>query len=119
MAGVLYVASVAVWLSSNNSGTMILSLGLVAAVSFTAASWIWTDLRGHEPGHTFLYLQTAFDMCLVTTAVHVTWSEGQSQLAPLYILVIAVSALLLPAKGVPLVASFGIVLYFGDAMLAR
>jgi signal transduction histidine kinase len=119
MAGVLYVASVAVWLGSNNSGTMILSLGLVAAVSFTAASWIWTDLRDHEPGLTFLYLQTAFDMCLVTTAVHVTWSEGQSQLAPLYILVIAVSALLLPAKGVPLVASFGIVLYFADAMLAH
>jgi len=54
---------------------------------------------------------------LVTAAVHVTWSDGQSQLAPLYILVIAVSALLIVPSGVPLVASLGMVLYFADAML--
>ena len=97
----------------------MLSLALVAAISFTAASFIWTDIRQHEPGTGFLYVQFIFDMLLVTAAVHVTWTEGQSQLAPLYILVIAVSALLLPAAGVPLVASFGIVLYFADAMLAH
>ena len=119
LAGVLYLASVAVWVGTQSSGTMILSLGLVAAVAFTAGSWIWTDLRQHAPGPGFLYLQAVFDMLLVTTAVHVTWSEDQSQLAPLYILVIAVSALLLPAKGVPLIASFGMVLYFADAMLAH
>jgi signal transduction histidine kinase len=117
LAAVLYLASVVVWVGSTGSGTMILSLGLVAAVAFTAASWIWTDLRQHPPGPGFLYAQTVFDMVLVTAAVHVTWSDGQSQLAPLYILVIAVSALLLPAGGVPLVASFGIVLYFADAMI--
>jgi signal transduction histidine kinase len=119
LAAVLYLASVAVWVGTKSSGTMVLSLGLVAAVAFTAGSWIWTDLRQHDPGPGFMYLQTVFDMLLVTTAVHVTWSEGQSQLAPLYILVIAVSALLLPAKGVPLIASFGMVLYFADAMLAN
>lgn len=119
MAGVLYLASVAVWVGTSNSGATLLALGFVAAVAVSAVSWIWTDMRDHEPGLTFLYLQTAFDMCLVTTAVHVTWSEGQSQLAPLYILVIAVSALMLPAKGVPLMATFGIVLYFADAMLAH
>ncbi len=119
LAGVLYLASVAVWVGTQSSGTMILSLGLVAAVAFTAGSWIWTDLRQHAPGTAFLYLQAVFDMLLVTTAVHVTWSDGQSQLAPLYILVIAASALLLPASGVPLVASFGMVLYFADAMLAH
>ena len=118
-AGVLYLASVAVWVGTNRPGTMVFSLGLVAAIAFTAGSFIWTDFRQHEPGPTFLYLQTAFDMVLVTAAVHFTWSEGQSQLAPLYILVIAVSALLLPAGGVPLLASFGIVLYFADAMLAH
>jgi signal transduction histidine kinase len=119
MAGVLYLASVAVWVGTQSSGTMILSLALVAAVAFTAGSWIWTDLRQHSPGLSFLYLQTVFDMLLVTAAVHVTWSDGDSQLAPLYILVIAASALLLPANGVPLIASFGMVLYFADAMLAH
>ena len=119
LALVLFLASVAVWVGSNSTGTMIVSLGLVAAIAFTAVSWIWTDLREHPVGTGFLYLQSVFDMILVTTAVHVTWSEGQSQLAPLYILVIAVSALLLPASGVPLVASFGMVLYFADVMLAQ
>lgn len=118
-AGVLYLASVAVWLGTDGSGTMIFSLGLVAAVSFTAASWIWTDLRQHDPDPGFLYLQSAFDVLLVTAWVHVTWADGQSQLAPLYILVIAVGALLLPPTGAPLIASFGIALYFADAMLAQ
>jgi signal transduction histidine kinase len=116
---VLYLASVAGWIGRDSSGSLIFSIALVAAISFTAASFIWTDLRQHEPGRGFLYLQFVFDMILVTAAVHVTWADGQSQLAPLYILVIAVSALLLPAAGVPLVASFGIVLYFADAMLAH
>lgn len=96
---------------------MIASLALVGALAFTAASFIWTDLTGHEPGLSFMYLQVAFDMLLVTAAVHATWAEGQAQLAPLYILVIAVSALLVPPSGVPLIASLGMVLYFADAML--
>lgn len=119
MAAVLYLAAVTVWLGTASSGTMIFSLALVAAIAFTVGSWIWTDLRERDPGPGFLYLQSAFDMAFVTTAVHVTWAGGQSLLAPLYILVIAVSALLLPATGVPLIASFGIVLYFADAMLAH
>ena len=88
-------------------------------MGFTAGSYIWTDLRRHPPSQTFLYLQVTFDILLVTAAVHVTWSGGQSQLAPLYILVIAVAALLVTPAGVPLVASLGIVLYFADAMLAH
>jgi len=92
---------------------------LAGAIAFTGASWTWTDLRQREPGKTFGYLQTIFDMALVTTVVHVTWADGRSELAPLYILVIAVSALLLPAAGVPLMATFGMVLYFADAMLAQ
>ena len=99
------------------SQTTIVSLALVAAFAFTVASFIWIDLTGHDPGPSFMYLQVAFDMLLVTAAVHVTWSDGQSQLAPLYILVIAVSAVLTAPAGVPLIASLGMVLYFADAML--
>src|SRR5258706_16003363 len=54
-----------------------------------------------------------FDLLLVTTVVHLTQSGTPSQLAPLYILVIAVSALVLPAAGVLLIAMLGDVLYFG------
>ena len=98
---------------------MICSLAFVLALAYTLASYVWTDITEHTPGTTFRYLQVTFDMLLVTAAVHVTWSSGQSQLAPIYILVIAVAALLVPPTGVPLVASFGMVLYFADAMLAH
>jgi len=116
---VLFLAVVAVWLRVDSASTLIASLALVATMGFTAASYIWTDLRQKAASQSFLYLQVSFDMLLVTAAVHVTWSGGQSQLAPLYILVIAVAALLVAPAGVPLVASLGIVAYFADAMLAH
>ncbi|HZK78893.1 MAG TPA: ATP-binding protein, partial [Gemmatimonadaceae bacterium] len=115
----LFLVVVAVWLRVDRASSLIASLALVATIGFTAASYIWTDLRRNVPSATFLYLQVVFDMLLVTAAVHITWSGGQSQLAPLYILVIAVASLLIVPTRVPLVASFGIVLYFADAMLAH
>ena len=117
LALALFLSVLATGLEVGSSTTAIVSLALVAAFAFTAASFIWVDLTGHTPGQSFMYAQVAFDMLLVTAAVHVTWSDGQSQLAPLYILVIAISALLTAPSGVPLVASLGMVLYFADAML--
>ena len=117
LALALFLTVLATGLEVESSTTAIVSLALVGAFAFTAASFIWIDLTGHSPGESFMYAQVAFDMLLVTAAVHVTWSDGQSQLAPLYILVIAVSALLTVPSGVPLVASLGMVLYFADAML--
>ena len=117
LALALFLSSVATGPQLGSQTTTIVSLALVAAFAFTVASFIWIDLTGHDPGPSFMYLQVAFDMLLVTAAVHVTWSDGQSQLAPLYILVIAVSAVLTAPAGVPLIASLGMVLYFADAML--
>ena len=117
LALALFLSSLATGPQLGSQTTTIVSLALVAAFAFTVASFIWIDLTGHEPGPSFMYLQVAFDMLLVTAAVHVTWSDGQSQLAPLYILVIAVSAVLTAPAGVPLIASLGMVLYFADAML--
>ena len=119
LATLLFLAVVAVWLRVDSTSTLVASLALVATMAFTVGSYIWTDLRQHPPSQAFLYSQVCFDILLVTAAVHVTWSGGQSQLAPLYILVIAVTALLVTPAGVPLVASLGIVLYFADAMLAH
>jgi signal transduction histidine kinase len=113
----LFLATLVSGLDAGTSTGMIVSLALVTALAFTTASFIWIDLTGHSPGPSFMYLQVAFDMLLVTAAIHVTWADGRSQLAPLYILVIAVSALLTAPSGVPLIASLGMVLYFADAML--
>jgi signal transduction histidine kinase len=117
LALTLFLSILATGLEAGSPTSTIVSLALVGALAFTAASFIWSDLTGHTAGPSFMYLQVAFDMLLVTAAVHVTWSDGQSQLAPLYILVIAVSAVLTAPSGVPLIASLGMVLYFADAML--
>jgi signal transduction histidine kinase len=119
LGAALFAAVVGFGLTTDSSATLVVSFGLIGAVAFTVGSFVWSDLTNHPPGASFLYLQVAFDMLLVTAAVHVTWSDGQSQLAPLYILVIALSALLVPPSGVPLIASLGMVLYFADAMLAH
>ena len=106
--------------SSLNRTSQIIAAGaLFSAVLFTAISLLLTEARRRPATPALLYLQPVFDMMLVTATVHVTWSGGQSQLAPLYILVIAVSALLVPPSGVPLITSFGIVLYFANAMLGH
>jgi signal transduction histidine kinase len=119
LAGAVFAAIAFAGAPVDLPGVVILSLAVVAAVAVTGASYIWTEVWHRSAGVTFMYLQVALDMLLVTAAVHVNWSDGQSQLAPLYILVIAASALLLPAQGVPLMASLGMVLYFADAMLAH
>ena len=119
LAAALFFAVVGAGIVTDGSSSMIVSLALVTSIGFTVLSFIWTEMRQHQTSQSFLYLQVVFDMLLVTAAIHVTWSGGQSQLAPLYILVIAVSALLISPQGVPLVASLGMVLYFADAMLAH
>lgn len=98
---------------------LIAAVSILAAVLFSGVSLLLTEARQRPASPTLIYLQPVFDMMLVTAIVHVTWAGGQSQLAPLYILVIAVSALLVPPIGVPLITSYGIVLYFADAMLGH
>src|SRR5205823_1159309 len=51
--------------------------------------------------------------------VHLTEVTGPSPLAPLYILVIAVSALMLPSGGVLLTAALGDALYLADSLLLQ
>src|SRR2546423_6606327 len=60
-----------------------------------------------------------FDLLLVTTIVHLTQTGTPSQLAPLYILLFAHAALLLPPAGVLLIALLGDALYFSIPILDR
>src|SRR5205085_12378078 len=63
------------------------------------------------------YLQTIFDLLLVTAVVHLTRDPfGTSQFAALYILAIASSSLLLPLGGSLLTAALGNVLYVADSL---
>ena len=119
LATAIFFAAVSVWLHADSAATLVASLAFISALGFTALSYLWTGAWGRPATATFRYLQSCFDLVLVTTAVHVTWDGSQSEFAPLYILVIAVSALLLPPSGVPLGAALGIVLYMGDSVLGH
>jgi signal transduction histidine kinase len=112
IATAIFVAAIVVWRRADTSATLVATLAFVSSLFFTGASMFYASRPPADPGDTFYYLQMIFDLLLVTAVVRVTQGSAPSQLAPLYILVIAVSALLLPPAGVLLVAMLGNVLYF-------
>ncbi|HEV8264995.1 MAG TPA: ATP-binding protein [Gemmatimonadales bacterium] len=89
------------------------SLMLVAAVGVTLASYWHTHVRGRRPGPTFLYSQALFDVALITAVVHITGGP-ESDFAGLYVLVIAVTALLMPPASAGLVTILAGLVYFAD-----
>jgi signal transduction histidine kinase len=112
LATAIFIAAIVVWRAADSTATLVATLAFVSALLFTAASMLYIVKKAAKPGDRFFYVQVLFDLFLVTTVVHLTQSGTPSQLAPLYILVIAVSALVLPATGVLLIALLGDVLYF-------
>ncbi len=95
-------------------GTLvIIAVAAIASVLVSVWSLWFTHISGRSPNNTFLYAQAVFDLALVTTVVHVT--EGPaSEFPALYILVIAVSAVLMPLTSSLLVTTLASVLYVAD-----
>ncbi len=116
LAAAIYLAAILVWLTTDEASTLLSSLGLVVAMAFTGASVVYTEVYERPIGKTFVYIQALFDLALVTVAVQVTGGAG-SGFAALYILVTAEAALLLPARGVLLVAALGIAIYVAAAVM--
>jgi two-component system sensor histidine kinase PilS (NtrC family) len=116
LASAIFLAAVLVWQDAltDTGKLLIASLAFAATLGFTACSVIYSEFYRRPLRPTFYYLQSVFDLLLVTAVVHVTGSSG-SQFAALYILVIATSSLLLPVGGGLLVAALGNVLYVADA----
>jgi len=89
------------------------SLMLVIAAAVTSASYWHTHFRRRAPGPTFLYLQAVFDVLLITAVVHMT-GGADSDLASLYVILVAVTALLMPPANAGLVTLFAGLVYFAD-----
>src|SRR6266446_5239654 len=89
------------------------SLMLVIAAAVTSASYWHTHFRRRAPGPTFLYLQAVFDVLLITAVVHMT-GGADSDLASLYVILVAVTALLMPPANAGLVTVFAGLVYFAD-----
>jgi two-component system sensor histidine kinase PilS (NtrC family) len=89
------------------------SLMLVTAATFTAASYWRTHFRRKLPGPTFLYLQSLFDVLLITAVVHMT-GGAESDFASLYVILIFATALLMTPANAGLVTLFAGLVYFAD-----
>jgi two-component system sensor histidine kinase PilS (NtrC family) len=92
---------------------LVTSLMLVTAVGVTLVSYWHTHVRRRRPGPTFLYLQALFDIALITAVVHIT-GGSESDFAGLYVLVIAVTALLMPPASAGLMTLLAGLVYFAD-----
>jgi two-component system, NtrC family, sensor histidine kinase PilS len=92
---------------------LVTSLLLISAAVVTLASYWHTHFRRKLPGPTFLYLQAVFDVLLITAVVHMT-GGAESDLAGLYVLLIAICAVLMPPASAGLVTLFAGLVYFSD-----
>ncbi len=97
---------------------VVLSVAALTSVGVSGASVWYTHIKRNQPGRTFLYGQALFDLTLVTIVVHLT--EGPASLFPaLYILIIAVNAVLMPLQSSLLVTALAGLLYFADIALLQ
>ena len=92
---------------------LVTSFMLITAAAVTLVSYWHTHFRRRVPGPTFLYLQALFDVFLITAAVHMT-GGADSDLASLYVILVAVTALLMPPANAGLVTVFAGLVYFAD-----
>jgi two-component system, NtrC family, sensor histidine kinase PilS len=117
LVSAILLAAVIVWhrADTDPGNLLIASLAFAVTTVWTAGSLWYVEIYGRQPRPTFSYLQTVYDLVLVTAIVHATGSTT-SPFAALYILVIASASLLLPAGGGLLMAALGNVLYFADAV---
>jgi two-component system, NtrC family, sensor histidine kinase PilS len=114
----ILVAAVFVWERARPIDTLVATLAFAGALLATVASAMYAEIYRRPTGRWFYRLQCGVDLLLVTAVVHVTggWS---SQFAALYILVIAVAALLLPFRDGILVAMAASALYMMDVLWFR
>lgn len=106
------------WRNASHAETMVATGIVFAALVFSATSAIWSESHRGNLTNAFLGTQVLFDLALVTGVVHIT-GGAESQFTALYILVIAVSALMLSVSTGLLVAALACALYFADVILAH
>ena len=117
LASAIFVAALITWRRADEIDTLVATLTLLITAAFTGWS-VWFAYRKPRVTGTFAYLQSLFDVALVTAVVHLT-GGALSLFAPLYILVTVGASLLVPVRGVLLVAALGIVAYFADVFGGR
>lgn len=116
LASAIFIAAVRNWARVDTDQTLVASLAFALAAAVTVISAGYVEIYKRRPSTTFLYLQAAFDALLVTAVVHVT-NGYNSPFSGLYVVVIAIAALILPGSGGLLIAALGLLLYLADTLL--
>jgi two-component system sensor histidine kinase PilS (NtrC family) len=111
LAVAIFLAAVTHWRHADSGDTLVAALSLFATIAFTAGSFALSWQARKLPARGFVLAQSLFDVCLVTAIIHLT-GGGASQLAALYILVIAAAAVLLPVRWGLFVAAVSNGMYF-------
>src|SRR5262245_6520267 len=119
IASAIFIAAIKVWTreDADKINLLIASLVFASSTVVTVLSAAYSDVYRRPLRRNFLYLQSVFDLLLVTAIVHVT-GAGTSPFAAVYILVIAAATLLLPLGGGFLIAGLGNMLYVADVIWA-
>ncbi len=113
LAMVVFVAAAFYFRAQPPEVLLALAIAAILSVMVSGVSVWYTHIRHAAPGQTFSYIQSMFDLALVTTIVHVT-GGAQSDFSALYILVIAVSAVLMPVTSGLLVTLLASLAYLAD-----
>ncbi|GBD32253.1 Sensor protein ZraS [bacterium HR33] len=112
VAVVVFVAAAFYFRAQPPEVIVTLATAAIASVVASSASFLYTHLKRGPLGPTFFYIQALFDLALVTTIVHVT--GGIEDFSALYILVIAVTSLLMPVASSLLLTLLACILYVAD-----
>ncbi len=112
VAVVVFVAAAFHFRAQPPEVILTLATAAIASVVASSVSLLYSHLRRGPLGATFFYIQALFDLALVTTIVHIT--GGIEDFSALYILVIAVTSLLMPAASSLLLTLLACIVYVAD-----
>jgi two-component system, NtrC family, sensor histidine kinase PilS len=118
IATAILLAAVFAWGDAEPTDTLVATLAFALGSLATVASAMWSEIWRRKAGRIFYLLQFALDLLLVTAAVHLTGGAG-SQFAAMYVLIIALAAIVLAVPDAVMVAGLAGVLYCFDAFVLR
>lgn len=113
----VFLGAALAWWEADITQLFIASVSVTLAFTFTLFAAWYSHLRTGDIGQTFLYSQAVFDLVLVTAIVHL--SGPYTYFAALYILVIAINAVLMPFANGMLIALAAGILYTGDTIFGH
>jgi two-component system sensor histidine kinase PilS (NtrC family) len=113
----VFMAAALSWWRADLTQLLVASVSAIGAFGFTAVSVWWSHIASRRITTTFLYVQAVFDLLLVTAIVHI--AGPTTFFAALYILVIAVNAVMMPFANGMLIALLAGMLYAADVAVGH